>query len=75
MIIVIKCPVCGGRVQATARVYYTWSNGGGKWQAAGLGDDWTIYCENDHQLGQSEVRPTRKQLVRILGPESEVFDE
>jgi hypothetical protein len=68
---ILKCPRCEGRIQASRKSYYSWSNGGSKWVHADIGEDWLIYCENDHELGTLDGKPDHDDLIRHLGVEAE----
>jgi hypothetical protein len=59
----VRCPKCGGEIQATRKTYYTWSTD--KWIPGPSGEDWDVYCENDHQLGGTDGMPRREDLDRL----------
>ena len=59
----LKCPLCGGEVQATKKAYYVLTETGWE-QDVVVGCSVDVYCEKDHKLFEDiNDLPTAVNLV------------
>ena len=59
----LKCPLCGGEVQATKKAYYVLTETGWE-QDVALGCSVDVYCKEDHTLfDDADGFPTLKTLA------------
>lgn len=70
----MKCKVCGARIEASVGPLWLALGPDGQWSVFGIGEKWSIYCQNDHPIELTEPEHVALEQY-VLGLEKQLDAE